>query len=942
MILKASQRGGGMQLAVHLLKSENEHVELHETSGFVADNLAGAFKEVYALSKGTRCKQFLFSLSLNPPEVENVPVEVFEGVIARIETKMGLVGQPRVIVFHEKQGRRHAHCVWSRIDAAKMKAINLPHFKLKLTELSRQIYLEQGWDMPRGLVDFADRDPLNYSQAEAQQAERVNRDTRALKAMFQKCWTGSDSRTAFAHALKEQGFVLARGDRRGFVAVDAAGEVYAVARWVGIKTKDVRARLGDLEGLPNVEEAIAILSRSFDAEDFEFQQRAAAQDERRKEILEQKRLSLVAAQRGERKTLRDMQQTRQIVEATARAASLPTGLKATWAKMTGAYQRLSANNEAQINEAMQRDRREQQDLIQRHLKAHHALQHEFEQFEYHHELNAKSAQREIGARLADVEFVPEPVPLRPEYDSAQPLIIQPDEDTLSIAEKVARDPTHILEVISDKKETFTRTDILRALAQYVPDHTKLSIASDAAMRSPDLVEVKAGPKPRYSTQDFLSVKATLSANARVMASNSGASVSRKHINAAIAKENSALQKSVGAKLSEEQETAIRHILTSGQLSCAIGLAGAGKSTMLSAARHAWEKQGFQVIGAALSGKAADGLENASGIESRTLASLEYSWKNGYNLLSRNSVLVIDEAGMVGTKQLARFVNAAKKSGATLILVGDPEQLQPIQAGRPFKDIAQETGAARLTEIRRQRQEWQRQASLNLAEGRCADAIDIYRQQGFVSTAIDTPEAIAKLAQDYVTDMELNGSNVSRLALTHRRKDVHAINQAIRSLRKSGGDLSVETLFQTDHGPRAFAAGDRIVFTRNDRDLGVKNGSFGTVEVIDNDQLRVRMDTDGRDKARAITIMPDHYAAFDRGYACTIHKSQGATVDNAYVLGSSTMDHHLSYVAMTRHRHEMQLYAEPKALRRLERNHDNETEQSAIHMDHRYKRSGPRR
>lgn len=187
MILKASQRGGGMQLAMHLLKPENEHVELHEISGFVADDLAGAFKEVYAISKGTRCKQFLFSLSLNPPEMENVPVEVFEDVISRIEAKMGLAGQPRAIVFHEKQGRRHAHCVWSRIDAAKMKAINLPHFKLKLTELSRQIYLEQGWDMPRGLEDYVDRDPLNYSLAEAQQAERANRDTRALKAIFQKC-----------------------------------------------------------------------------------------------------------------------------------------------------------------------------------------------------------------------------------------------------------------------------------------------------------------------------------------------------------------------------------------------------------------------------------------------------------------------------------------------------------------------------------------------------------------------------------------------------------------------------------------------------------------------------------------------------------------------------------------------------------------------------------
>lgn len=193
----------------------------------------------------------------------------------------------------------------------------------------------------------------------------------------------------------------------------------------------------------------------------------------------------------------------------------------------------------------------------------------------------------------------------------------------------------------------------------------------------------------------------------------------------------------------------------------------------------------------------------------------------------------------------------------------------------------------------------------------------------------------------MTDMELHGSNVSRLALTHRRKDVHAINQAIRSLRKSGGNLAVETLLQTDHGPRAFAVGDRVIFTRNDRDLGVKNGSFGVVEWIDNGQLGVRMDTDGSEKGRSVTI-PNHYTAYDHGYACTIHKSQGATVDNAYLLGSSTMDHHLSYVAMTRHRDEMRLYGTPATMRRLERNVDREVEFSTLHFDRQRKRTGPRR
>jgi len=189
MILKASQRAGGTQLALHLLKTdENEHVEVHEVSGFVSDTPIEAFQEAYAISRGTKCRQFLFSLSLNPPEKESVPVDIFEQAIVDIEKKIGLVGQPRVIVFHEKEGRRHAHCVWSRIDAEKMTAINLPHFKLKLRGISRALYLEHGWQMPRGLVNSEERNPLNFTQEEWQQARRVKQDPRTIKEAFQDCW----------------------------------------------------------------------------------------------------------------------------------------------------------------------------------------------------------------------------------------------------------------------------------------------------------------------------------------------------------------------------------------------------------------------------------------------------------------------------------------------------------------------------------------------------------------------------------------------------------------------------------------------------------------------------------------------------------------------------------------------------------------------------------
>jgi hypothetical protein len=148
MILKASQRSGARQLSAHLMRTdENEHVELHEVSGFMSETLHDALLEAQAMAKGTQCKQYLFSVSLSPPAHENVRVEVFEQAVNAIEERLGLQGQPRAIVFHEKEGRRHAHAVWSRIDAETMTAKHLPFFKTKLnrseehtSELSHSLF----------------------------------------------------------------------------------------------------------------------------------------------------------------------------------------------------------------------------------------------------------------------------------------------------------------------------------------------------------------------------------------------------------------------------------------------------------------------------------------------------------------------------------------------------------------------------------------------------------------------------------------------------------------------------------------------------------------------------------------------------------------------------------------------------------------------------------
>lgn len=255
MILKGSQRGGARQLAVHLLnRLDNDHITMQELRGFVADDLRGALEEAHAISKGTRCRQFMFALSLNPPKNAEAGIDALVDAADRAELALGLKDQPRAIIIHEKEGRRHAHVVWSRIDPETMTAINLPHFKNKLTGLSRDLYLEHGWELPEGHRTNGWKNPLNFTLAEWQQAKRLDLDPREIKQVFQTAWAQSDNLMSFRNALEEHGYFLARGDRRALVALDIHGEVFAVPRWADVKTSEVRNRLGDPQALPGVDD----------------------------------------------------------------------------------------------------------------------------------------------------------------------------------------------------------------------------------------------------------------------------------------------------------------------------------------------------------------------------------------------------------------------------------------------------------------------------------------------------------------------------------------------------------------------------------------------------------------------------------------------------------------------------------------------------------------
>ena len=375
MILVGNQRGGARDLAQHLMKPDNERVEVAELRGFVADNLEEAFQESYAISRGTKCRQFLYSLSLNPPKGAVVSEEEFRRAIDQAETKLGLTGQPRAVVFHEKRGddgelRRHAHAVWSRIDVQEMKAVHLPHTKVKLQQVARDLYLEHGWTMPQGLAVTGARDPRNFTLAEWQQAKRVGEDPREIKAAFQDAWAISDSKAAFANALQERGYWLARGDKRGYVAVDHHGEVHNIAKRVGVRTNAVRERLGNLDEFPTVADTKVEIARAMQAKMDDFQMEVQAKERREAEYTARKRQTLKTVQQSERAAFQEAARWRSEAEEADRQSRLRKGLAGFWDRLRGERRRVLERNAreseaARVRDKAQRDQLTAGQLVQR-------------------------------------------------------------------------------------------------------------------------------------------------------------------------------------------------------------------------------------------------------------------------------------------------------------------------------------------------------------------------------------------------------------------------------------------------------------------------------------------------------------------------------------------------------------------------------------------------
>jgi Ti-type conjugative transfer relaxase TraA len=476
------------------------------------------------------------------------------------------------------------------------------------------------------------------------------------------------------------------------------------------------------------------------------------------------------------------------------------------------------------------------------------------------------------------------------------------------ARRLHVNPDIVLDLITREKSVFDERDIAKVLHRYIDDPRLFQNLMARILHSPqvlrldcdsmDLVTGVRAPA-KFTTRELIRLEARMVNRAIWLSQRSSHGVRDAALATVFARHK---------RLSDEQKTAIEHLVGPARIATVIGRAGAGKTTMMKAAREAWEAAGYRVVGGALAGKAAEGLEKEAGIVSRTLSSWELRWSQGLDQLDQldqlddKTIFVLDEAGMVSSRQMALFVEAATTAGAKLVLVGDPEQLQPIEAGAAFRAIADRIGYAQLETIYRQHEQWMRDASLDLARGKIERAIEAYRANGKLRGSELKADAVSSLIADWNRDFDPGKPS---LILAHLRRDVRMLNAMARAKLVERGFVEDGHVFKTADGDRNFAPGDHIIFLKNEGSLGVKNGMLA--RVVEASPGRIVAEIGDGLHRRTVSVEQRFYNNVDHGYATTIHKSQGATVDRVKVLASLSLDRHLTYVAMTRHRDDLAVY-----------------------------------
>lgn len=401
MIPKASQRGGGQKLATHLLNQfDNDKVEVADLRGAVAQDLHGALHEWYAQSKATKCIKYLYSLSINPDQAKyDLTREQYFEFIARVQKKLGLDQQPRIVVFHTKHGRLHGHAVWSRILPDAGKAVHIDHDRYKLQDVAREFAHDHGLPLPPGMEKKGSSDKQKQSDLkEKQQQERSGTSKEEHMAAITAVWyEHNEDPHAFVKALEKASYHLARsateryqGDKGRYVVVDHAGEVHALARQIeGVRTKQIKALLGahypleKLRDFETVRTDVRQRGQEQQAAAGKEQDAKARRDElarhhaERRSQLDVKHAELGKRIETERRALLDLQAAEKAGVLDARAAKQPRGMLAFLARITGIQAYVAARHGRQDAAREKAHKAEGEALDRRHGRERHDMQRQY-------------------------------------------------------------------------------------------------------------------------------------------------------------------------------------------------------------------------------------------------------------------------------------------------------------------------------------------------------------------------------------------------------------------------------------------------------------------------------------------------------------------------------------------------------------------------------------
>jgi conjugative relaxase-like TrwC/TraI family protein len=465
--------------------------------------------------------------------------------------------------------------------------------------------------------------------------------------------------------------------------------------------------------------------------------------------------------------------------------------------------------------------------------------------------------------------------------------------------------------LTEHASTFARQDVIAALGAGLAGASRAELEDLAdrfcAERAVAVVADRALEERRWSTPELLAVEQRLVAAATGRADEQTAVVSHDAVRAALQAHPTAGQ---------DQQAMVRDACQGGQgVALVVGRAGTGKTFALGAARHAWQLDGYRPLATAPTGIATVSLE-AEGFEEvatcdRLLADLD----RGRERLDGRTVLVVDEAGMLGSRKLARLLDHAERAGSKVVLVGDDRQLAAIDAGGGFRALRLRLGASEFTENRRQHQAWEREALELVRSGLVEEAVAAYRAHDRVICADSKPAATLALLQDWWQAYQEGERDPAQdvIVLAGRRAEVDRLNTACQQLLAAQGRLGPDRLQVED---LQLAVGDRVVCGRNAiAELGVANGTRGTVTGLDPDTRTLTIWLEGKE-LREVTLPGWYLDGRSRGernrrvdlaYATTGHRAQGLTRWRALVRLTGCEDANWLYVQLSRARHQTTLY-----------------------------------